>query len=95
MTNLFPAMTLGSGSDGKGITLDNVSSMNLVYIRKVGYGVKNIDEMREKYSYKESIEVEGKKIEYNENNKEKNIEINENDLKNMIEKIIKEIRLKS
>lgn len=94
-TNLFPAMTLGSGSAGKGITSDNVSPMNLVYIRKVGYGVKNIDEMREKYSYKESVEVESKKIEYNENNKEKNIEINEKDLKNMIKKIIKEIRLKS
>ncbi|HAQ07072.1 MAG TPA: acetaldehyde dehydrogenase [Bacillus bacterium] len=39
-TNLFPAMTLGSGSTGAGITTDNVSPMNLIYIRKVGYGVR-------------------------------------------------------
>jgi hypothetical protein len=39
-TNLFPAMTLGSGSAGYGITSDNVSSLNLIYRRKVGYGVR-------------------------------------------------------
>jgi acyl-CoA reductase-like NAD-dependent aldehyde dehydrogenase len=44
-TNLFPAMTLGSGSAGKGITSDNVSPMNLIYIRKVGYGVRNIEDI--------------------------------------------------
>lgn len=44
-TNLFPAMTLGSGSAGKGMTSDNVSPMNLVYIRKVGYGVRRIEDM--------------------------------------------------
>ena len=45
-TNLFPAMTLGSGSAGEGITSDNVSPMNLIYIRKVGYGVRKSDEIR-------------------------------------------------
>jgi acyl-CoA reductase-like NAD-dependent aldehyde dehydrogenase len=44
-TNLFPAMTLGSGSAGVGITTDNVSPMNLIYIRKVGYGVRKTEEM--------------------------------------------------
>lgn len=44
-TNLFPAMTLGSGSAGVGITTDNVSPMNLIYIRKVGYGVRKPEEM--------------------------------------------------
>ena len=44
-TNLFPAMTLGSGSAGKGITSDNVSPMNLIYIRKVGYGVRKIEDL--------------------------------------------------
>ena len=39
-TTLFPAMTLGSGMAGRGITSDNVSPMNLVYIRRVGYGVR-------------------------------------------------------
>lgn len=39
-TNLFPAMTLGSGSAGEGISSDNISPMNLIYIRKVGYWVR-------------------------------------------------------
>ncbi|SKA76026.1 acetaldehyde dehydrogenase (acetylating) [Caloramator quimbayensis] len=42
-TNLFPAMTLGSGSAGEGMTSDNISPMNLIYIRKVGYGVRKIE----------------------------------------------------
>lgn len=44
-TNLFPAMTLGSGSAGEGMTSDNVSPMNLIYIRKVGYGVRKVEEI--------------------------------------------------
>lgn len=44
-TNLFPAMTLGSGSAGVGITSDNVSPMNLIYIRKVGYGVRKAEDI--------------------------------------------------
>lgn len=44
-TNLFPAMTLGSGSAGQGITSDNVSPRNLIYIRKVGFGVRSMDEV--------------------------------------------------
>ncbi len=42
-TNMFPSMTLGSGSAGHGITSDNVSPLNLIYIRKVGYGVRKAD----------------------------------------------------
>lgn len=45
-TNLFPSMTLGSGSAGKGMTSDNVSPMNLIYIRKVGYGVRSFEAMK-------------------------------------------------
>lgn len=44
-TNLFPAMTLGSGSAGVGITSDNVTPMNLIYVRKVGYGVRTAEEI--------------------------------------------------
>lgn len=43
-TNLFPAMTLGSGLVGKGMTSDNVSPMNLIYIRKVGYEICKTEE---------------------------------------------------
>ncbi|MBI4806564.1 MAG: aldehyde dehydrogenase family protein [Desulfovibrio sp.] len=44
-TNLFPSMTLGSGSAGYGITSDNVSPLNLIYTRKVGYGVRQMPAM--------------------------------------------------
>lgn len=43
-TNLFPSMTLGSGSAGDGITSDNVSPMNLIYKRKIGYGVRDVEQ---------------------------------------------------
>lgn len=54
-TNLFPALTLGSGSAGKGMTSDNVSPMNLIYIRKVGYGVRTIDHIQTDNVYKEVV----------------------------------------
>jgi hypothetical protein len=38
-------MTLGSGSAGVGITSDNVTPMNLIYVRKVGYGVRTAEEI--------------------------------------------------
>ena len=41
-TNLTPAMTLGSGTAGYGITSDNVSPENLIYIRKVGFGIRDM-----------------------------------------------------
>lgn len=43
-TNLFPAMTLGSITAGAGITADNVSPMNFIYIRTAGYGVREAEE---------------------------------------------------
>lgn len=46
-TNLFPSMTLGSSSAGFGITSDNVSPMNLIYVRKVGCGVRYSQEVLE------------------------------------------------
>ena len=41
-TNLIPAMTLGSGTAGYGITSDNVSPENLIYVRKVGFGIRDM-----------------------------------------------------
>lgn len=43
-TNLFPAMTLGSITSGAGMTADNVSPMNFIYTRKVGYGVRKAED---------------------------------------------------
>lgn len=44
-TNLFPALTLGCGTAGGGITSDNVTPMNLINIRKVGYGVRQLEDI--------------------------------------------------
>lgn len=41
-TNLTPALTQGSGVAGYGITSDNISPMNLIYRRKIGYGVRDL-----------------------------------------------------
>ncbi|MGU5667337.1 aldehyde dehydrogenase family protein [Aeromonas hydrophila] len=45
-TNLTPALTLGCGAVGGGSSSDNVGPMNLLNIRKVGYGVRTIEELR-------------------------------------------------
>lgn len=45
-TNLFPALSLGSGSAGKGFSTDNISPKNLTYIRKIGYGVTSAESFR-------------------------------------------------
>lgn len=63
-TNLFPAMTLGSGSAGEGITSDNVSPRNLIYIRKVGYGIRSIDDMKKECNINEQT----LKLDIEENN---------------------------
>ena len=44
-TNLVPAMTLGSGTAGYGITSDNVSPRNLIYVRKVGFGMRSVEQV--------------------------------------------------
>jgi acetaldehyde dehydrogenase (acetylating) len=44
-TNLFPALTLGCGAAGGGVTSDNISPMNLINIRKVGYGVRRLEDI--------------------------------------------------
>ncbi|MEG0297386.1 MAG: aldehyde dehydrogenase family protein [Clostridium sp.] len=55
-TNLFPSMTLGSGSVGKGMTSDNVSPMNLVYVRKVGFETRSGREFLESLQVKENVD---------------------------------------
>ena len=46
-TNITPALTLGCGAIGGGSSSDNVGPMNLLNIRKVGYGVRFIDDLRQ------------------------------------------------
>lgn len=46
-TELSPALTLGCGAVGGSSTSDNISPMNLINIRKVGIGIKEMEDIRE------------------------------------------------
>ena len=45
-TNLPPALTLGCGSVGGSATSDNVGPLNLINIRRVAYGVRELADLR-------------------------------------------------
>lgn len=45
-TGLQPALTLGCGSVGGSATSDNIGPMNLINIRRVAFGLKELDELR-------------------------------------------------
>jgi len=83
-TNLFPAMTLGSGSAGEGITSDNVSPMNLIYVRKVGYGVRRPEEIRILAEEKSSICQSVQAGEFNQ----ENIQM----LQRVLESVVRELK---
>jgi len=42
-TNLFPSMTLGCGAAGGNITSDNISPLHLINLKRVAYGVRDVD----------------------------------------------------
>ncbi|OAB38344.1 acetaldehyde dehydrogenase (acetylating) [Paenibacillus glacialis] len=46
-TALAPALTLGCGAVGGGSTSDNISPLNLMNIRRVAYGVKELEDLAE------------------------------------------------
>ncbi|MEW9093443.1 MAG: acetaldehyde dehydrogenase (acetylating) [Clostridiaceae bacterium] len=45
-TNLMPALTLGCGAVGGSSTSDNIGPFNLLNIRRVAYGVRELEELR-------------------------------------------------
>lgn len=45
-TALAPALTLGCGAVGGSATSDNITPLNLINIRRVAYGVKELEEVR-------------------------------------------------
>ena len=42
-TNLFPSMTLGCGAPGNNITSDNISPLHLINLKRVAYGVRDVE----------------------------------------------------
>lgn len=45
-THLIPALTLGCGAVGGSATSDNISPLNLINLRRIAYGVTELDEIR-------------------------------------------------
>lgn len=45
-TNLLPSFTLGCGAVGGSSSSDNISPMNLINIRRVAYGTKELEQIR-------------------------------------------------
>lgn len=45
-TNLFPAMTLGCGAVGGSSSSNNIGPMDLVNIKRVGWGVRELEELK-------------------------------------------------
>lgn len=48
-TNLSPALTLGCGAVGGSATSDNVSPLNLIDIKRLAYGVKEVEDLADEY----------------------------------------------
>jgi hypothetical protein len=44
-TNLFPAMTLGCGAFGGNITSDNISPLHLINLKRVAFGVREVESL--------------------------------------------------
>ena len=47
-TNLAPALTLGCGAVGGSATSDNITPLNLINIRRVAWGVRELEDLRGK-----------------------------------------------
>ncbi|MCM3691888.1 acetaldehyde dehydrogenase (acetylating) [Neobacillus niacini] len=56
-TNLVPALTLGCGAVGGSSTSDNVGPLNLINIRRVAYGVKELEDLKSTPQSTQAVEV--------------------------------------
>ena len=45
-TNLFPALTLGCGTEGGGSNSNNIGPLDLVNIKRVAFGTKEMEDIR-------------------------------------------------
>lgn len=75
-TNLFPALTLGCGAVGGSATSDNISPLNLIDVRRMAYGVREV----------EDVVHDGESL-----SKTMNTESKELDLEDVVRKILREM----
>ncbi|MGL5801173.1 MAG: acetaldehyde dehydrogenase, partial [Cetobacterium sp.] len=59
-TNLAPALTLGCGAVGGSSTSDNITPLNLINIRRVAWGVRELEDIK---GEKKSCETSQDKLE--------------------------------
>ena len=76
--NIIPALTLGCGAIGGSSTSDNVGPMHLINIKKVGYGVKEIEDLKI-YSNNSALDI-------NESNSEQLLDL-------LVKRIINELKV--
>lgn len=86
-TNLFPALTLGCGAAGGGFTSDNVTPLNLINIRKVGYGVRQLGEITNGVQAGEVAEASETPCSANQSSIE-----SRNDLLELLEKLLEQLK---
>ena len=56
-TNLVPALTLGCGAVGGSSTSDNIGVENLFNLRRVAYGVRDLEEIRQEFGQTSTTSV--------------------------------------
>lgn len=61
VTNLFPALTLGCGAEGGSSSSNNIGPLDLINIKRVAFGVRDIEEIRDK---DKSMEFTPEMVEY-------------------------------
>lgn len=59
-TNLPPAFTLGCGAVGGSSTSDNITPMNLINIRRIACGIRELADIRKKYQAPVSTQVDNR-----------------------------------
>jgi len=87
-TNLFPALTLGCGAAGGGSTSDNVTPWNLINIRKVGYGVRQLEDISKVIQAGEVAETSTTRCSANQSSFEST-----HDLKELLERLLEQLKL--
>ncbi|MCM1991234.1 acetaldehyde dehydrogenase (acetylating) [Oceanirhabdus seepicola] len=56
-TNLVPSLTLGCGAVGGSATSDNVGPMNLINIRRMAYGTREIEDLKNDDSNQKKLDI--------------------------------------
>lgn len=58
-TNLFPALTLGCGAVGGSSSSNNIGPLDVINIKRVAYGVKELDDLRRNSSVVGTQKIDG------------------------------------